>query len=135
MNNIDQKILELEERLKKLEQLLSKPSEVQSTKGKKISAREFLKTKPAADKVTGKALALGYYLEHVEGMTSFNVGDLESVFRAAKEPLPKNMNDIVNNNIGKGFMDEAKERKDSKKAWYLTSTGEDFIEREASKES
>jgi hypothetical protein len=63
-------------------------------------------------------------------MTSFNATDIETIFRSAKEKLPKNMNDLVNSNIKKRFIDEAKEKKDGKKAWYLTSTGERHVEQE-----
>jgi hypothetical protein len=77
---------------------------------------------------TQKVLALAYFLEREEGLASFNVPDLETAFRAAREKLPANMNDAVNKNIARGFLMEAKEKKDSKKAWHLTSTGERFVE-------
>ncbi len=31
-------------------------------------------------------------------------------------------------NIRNGYMDEVAEKKDSRKAWHLTSTGEQFVE-------
>ena len=77
-----------------------------------------------------KTLALGYYLEHVEGVSSFNIDDLVSVLQAAKEKRPKNINDMVNKNIGRGLFMEAAEKKDSKKAWVLTFTGEKYVEKE-----
>lgn len=96
---------------------------------KKQSAKEFLLSKTiSAD--TQKVLALAYFLEKYEGLASFNVPDLEGVFRAARERLPKNMNDAVNKNVARGFLMEAAEKKDSKKAWILTSTGERFVEQE-----
>jgi len=69
-------------------------------------------------------------LENQEGLASFNVGDLDRVFRLAREKLPKNLNDAVNKNISRGLLMEAAERKDSRKAWHLTSTGERFVENE-----
>lgn len=94
---------------------------------KKQSAKEFLLSKKvAAD--TQKVVALAYFLEKLEGLDSFNVPDLETVFRAAREKLPKNMNDAVNKNVARGFLMEANQKKDSKKAWQLTSTGERFVE-------
>jgi len=90
-------------------------------------AKEFLMTREIkAD--TQKVLALGYFLEYMEGMESFNVNDLEAVFRAAKEKPPANMNDAVNKNIARGFLMEAAGKKDAKKAWCLTSTGEKYLE-------
>jgi len=58
------------------------------------------------------------------------VADLENAFRSAREKLPKNMNDAVNKNIARGFLMGAAEKKDAKKAWNLTSTGERFVENE-----
>jgi len=40
------------------------------------------------------------------------------------------MNDVVNKNVARGFIMEAAEKKDSKKAWQLTATGERFIEQD-----
>lgn len=79
---------------------------------------------------TQKVLALGYFLEYIEGMESFNVSDLEAVFRAAKEKSPANMNDAVNKNTKRGFLMEAAEKKNGTKAWCLTSTGERHLENE-----
>lgn len=124
------KILELEERIKKLEDILLSSSHSDKhleLKGKKISAKEFLMTKqPKTD--TQKVLVFAYYLEYTAGMQSFNVVDAETVFRSAKEKLPANINDAVNKNIARGFIMEAEEKKDGKKAWYLTSTGEKFVD-------
>lgn len=94
---------------------------------KKLSAKEFLMTKNVGSEVQ-RVAALAFYLERQEGLSSFNVADLENAFRAAREKLPKNMNDAVNKNIGRGFLMEAAEKKDSKKAWQLTATGERFVE-------
>lgn len=94
---------------------------------KKQSAKEFLISKGVSVE-TQKVLALGYFLERTEKLSSFNVPDLEAVFRAAREKLPKNMNDAVNKNVARGFLMEAAEKKDAKKAWQLTATGERFVE-------
>ncbi len=77
-----------------------------------------------------KVLALGYFLEYMEDMESFNVSDIETAFRAAKEKPPKNINDAVNKNIAHGFLMDTADKKDSKKAWCLTSTGEKYVESE-----
>ena len=128
--SVKQAILDHEERISALEKLLKgmepgAPSVVQ----KKQSAKEFLMGKSvSAD--TQKVLVLAYYLERSEGLAFFNVPDLEAVFRSAREKLPKNMNDAVNKNVARVFIMEAAEKKDSKKAWNLTSTGERFVEQE-----
>lgn len=125
-SDLRDQIKTLEGRVKKLEDaLLSSVNTL--VKPKRSSAREFLMTKvPKAD--TQKVLALGYFLEYIEGLGSFNATDLDAAFRSAKEKPPKNINDAVNKNITRGFLMEAAEKKDSKKAWCLTATGEQFIE-------
>jgi len=120
----------LEERVAKLEKYLVNDNLPAVTKPRKLSAKEFLLTKLPKSEVQ-KVLALGYFLEHEEGVEPFNVTDLEATFRSAKEKLPKNLNDAVNKNIARGFIMEAKEKKDAKKAWHLTSTGERFVEEQA----
>jgi hypothetical protein len=127
MDEMDQRLRDLETRVKALEKRFEHNGTDSPVRGKKQSAKEFLLTKKITAE-TQKALALTYYLEHVEGLESFNVPDLERAFRAAREKLPANMNDVVNKNIGRGFLMEAREKKDSKKAWYLTSSGERFVE-------
>ena len=129
MSAIQDQVNALEERIAKLEQILSSPHEsgTSVSKKKKVSAKEFLMTKGLKTE-TQKVLALGYFLEYMEGMDAFNVSDLEVVFRSAKEKLPKNMNDAVNKNIARGFLMEAADRKDAKKAGCLTSTGEKYLE-------
>jgi hypothetical protein len=125
MDELDQRVRNLEIRVKALEKRFEGP--VNPVRGKRQSAKEFLLSKSVqAD--TQKVLALAYFLEREEGLASFNVPDLEVAFRAAREKLPSNMNDLVNKNIARGFLMEAEEKKDSKKSWYLTSTGERFVE-------
>ena len=99
---------------------------------KKLSAKEFLMTKNVGSELQ-RVAALAFYLERQEGISTFNVADLEGAFRSAREKLPKNMNDAVNKNIARGFFMEAAEKKDSRKAWQLTATGERFVETEMNK--
>lgn len=131
MNTVDlhARLAELEARVAKLENANSAGSERVNglTQVKRISAKEFLMSKSVQSELQ-KVLVLAYYLEHQEALSCFNVSDLEAVFRSAREKLPKNMNDAVNKNIARGFFMEAAEKKDSKKAWNLTSTGERFVE-------
>ena len=94
---------------------------------KKVSPREFILTKKPADDVK-RTLVVGYFLEKFENCTTFNISDLEAAFERAKEKKPSNMNDKVNMNIRNGHLEEASEKKDSRKAWYLTNTGEKMVE-------
>jgi hypothetical protein len=115
---------EHEARITKIENLLSsKPITLE----KKLSIKEFMLSKnPNSD--IEKTLGIGYYLEKHEGMSSFNAKDLENGFHDAKETAPENINYKVIANIQKGYMMEAKEKKDKHKAWNLTNSGEKFLE-------
>jgi hypothetical protein len=94
---------------------------------KEISIKEFiLQKKPRND--VDKTLVVGYYLEHFKSLSLFNVDDLGNAFKEGKEPPPKNINLAVIGNINKGRMMEANAKKDNKKTWTLTNTGERFIE-------
>lgn len=119
------KILEEHEaRISKLEKYFkTKPETVQ----KKVSIKEFLLSNNLKDDVQ-KTLAIGYYLESYEDFSCFNIRDLEDSFKKSREPVPKNLNDKVNKNIKKGHMMEAKEKKDNRKAWVLTNSGETFVD-------
>lgn len=117
-------------RIAKLENLLvSKPPAIE----KKLSIKEFILSKNPTNDIQ-KTLAIGYYLEKYEGLSSFNVKDLEKGFHDAKESAPENINYKVIINIQKGYMMESKEKKDDLKAWNLTNSGEKLVENNFEKE-
>ncbi len=126
INEIKKVLGQHEERISHLESLFrSKPKESK----KELSIKEFiLQKQPKSD--VEKTLVIGYYLEHYRGVSPFNAKDLEDGFREAKEIVPRNINQAVIRNIGKGHMMEAKEKKDNLKSWTLTSRGEKFVENE-----
>ncbi len=130
--SLEKKLHELELRVEKLENALASDSIATKPKAKKMSAKEFMLSKDLKT-VVQEVLALCYFLEQNEGMESFNANDIMSVFRLAKVKLPANINDTVNKNIAKGYLMEAAEKKDTKKAWTLTASGETFVESELSK--
>jgi len=124
--SMEARIRELEARVAALEMRLEGGNPTIAI-GKRQSAKEFLLLRRISSE-TQKVLALAYFLEKHEALASLNVQDLESAFRSAREKLPKNMNDAVNKNVARGLLMEAREKKDSKKAWHLTATGERFVE-------
>ena len=124
IENIMRKLEELESRISALEEV---PAKKMQAEVKQLSIKEFLLVKKPRDGVQ-QTLVIGYYLEHIGGMDEFNVRDLADGFRSAKEPLPSNINDKVNLNIDKEYMMKAKEKKDKLKAWFLTNSGEKFVE-------
>lgn len=127
-NNIESRVTTLEKEVSKLKELFSVASSVdQGEVGKKLSIKEFLLTKNIENDVR-RTLAIGYFLEHSESMPAFNADDLRTYFRLAKCQVPTNVNDKVNLNIKTGYMMEAEEKKDSKKSWTLTASGEKAVE-------
>ncbi len=125
---VEERITNLEKRIAALESsaLTSSPVVSSAPIVKRISAKEFLISKKISSAME-KTLALAYYLEHFERVTPINVKDLANAFQAAKEKSPANLNDMINKNIAKGMLMEARERKDAKKAWVLTTSGEKFV--------
>ena len=124
--SIEKMLAEHEERIQKLEAKPQNPASA-SIGGtqKQISPKEFLLEKKPLSAVQ-KTLILCYYIEHMMGVTPFNIDDLNKVFKLAKEVVPLNLNDKINKNIDKGYLVEDAEKKDSKKAWHLTASGENF---------
>ena len=124
INEIKRKLEEHEKRISHLERLFQDKPEVDK---KKTSINEFILSKSPKNDVQ-KTLAIGYYLEKHEGLSSFNAKDLESGFERIKKGVPDNINYKVNKNIEKGYITEAKGKKDNFKAWHLTNHGERYVE-------
>lgn len=137
LNEILQIVKNLEQRISRMESGTN--HEVRtvaantSLGARKTSIKEFLLEHRPSDDVQ-KTLSIAYYLETYENLTSFNKTDLETGFRSAKEKLPSNMNDKVNMCIKNGHMMDAAEKKDSMKAWVVTSTGEQYFKNGFKKE-
>lgn len=113
-----------EKRIRQLEKLLSGDSQI---KLKKKSIKEFILEKKPSSAVK-KTLAIGYYLEHFENVSPFCAADVINGFIKAREKPPINVYDKISKNIAQGFIMEAPEMKDGVKAYYLTSSGESFVE-------
>ena len=136
---IDKVLLEINERLGKMEERLAKlegPSKKELKTFKKgMSINEFMGSqKPSGD--VQRTLAVGYYLEKYEGLSSFNAKDLADSYRRLKIPKSQNINFNykVIKNIQQGYMTETKQKKDKQKAWVLTASGEKYVENGFQKE-
>jgi len=128
LKHLAERVHSLERRMAELEARHIDAVPLPSTgAGKNLSVKEFIIGKKPSNDVE-KTLAIGYYLERHTGAASFNVDDLARHYQLAKEAAPANINDKVNLNIRKGHMAEAREKKDKKKAWMLTNSGEKFVE-------
>jgi hypothetical protein len=93
---------------------------------KKLSLKEFLIDRGPSNAVQ-MSLAIGYFLENYDSLSSFNAADLERGFRAARETVPPNINDKANMCVRNGHFMEHNEKKDNMKAWVVTRTGEEVV--------
>jgi len=123
-----ERVLLLEKRVAQLEGRHGTEADTPLSKSvKEMSVKEFILAKRPSNDVE-KTLAIGYYLEKLGGESSFNIDDIARHFILAKEATPLNINDKVNMNIRKGHMAETRSKKEKKKAWMLTNSGERFVE-------
>jgi len=99
----------------------------QGETGKRMSLAEFLKTKNPKGH-DDKILVFGYFIEKIEGASSFNVDDIKKCYRDAKIPPTKNIPTYTTLLTKKGYVMDAEDKKDSKKAWVLTKSGEEYVE-------
>ena len=120
---IAKKFNELENRIVALEAAGRSLIAPTLTSEKGISIKEFLLSKnPKSD--IQKTRAVAYYLERFSGFISFTSEEIQNGYRSAKEALPLNVSDNIAKNVGRGYFMEAQEKKNGKKAWTLTNTGE-----------
>lgn len=114
-----------------------KQSEVKAPKGssgtKPLSVREFI-LQVGTKKHTETVLAFGYYLEKHIGLKEFTAADLNSCYYDSKMESSNTSQMIVHNIRSRRLM-EAKKKKGEKgrKAYILTGTGEEFIEKKLNK--
>lgn len=95
---------------------------------KPLSVKEYLtRYNPKSDVI--RVLVLGNYLETEENIESFNAKDLKECFLKAKEKIPSNISDKIYKNIKGGFLMDATEKKGGMKAYIITRTGEEYLEK------
>ncbi len=93
--------------------------------GKKLAPSEFLR-KVSPKNQPDRALVLAYYLEKVDGQSSFTTGELADKAREAKSPFG-NVSDVVGKLAARGLMMSAGE-KEGQRAYALTASGEEYVE-------
>lgn len=121
--DIETRVAELENRVKALEsELRGNPVATKNDKKKNISINEFLLEKKPGTAMDS-ALAIAVYHEKFSGANSFNANDILDLIRKAKQKKPKNINDLINKNISKGYFEEDTVGEDGKKRWYVTNSG------------
>jgi hypothetical protein len=112
-----------EDRLKKVEELLFNRSlDKVAPTSKKISISEFINLKRPKDDLQ-RTVLFAYFLEKNENNEHFNSEDIQNCFIKSKSAKPSNINDKINQCIKKGWLSEHSEKRNNKKAFYLTNTG------------
>jgi len=79
-----------------------------------------------------RIVAILYYHYHTGNETT-TVAELREAYSSARAKPPRNFSDFLGECIRKGYVVEAKEKKGGKKAWRVTTDGEDLVESELAK--
>jgi len=78
---------------------------------------------------TDRVVAVLYYYYH-SGNTLMTIAEFENTYSSIRIKQPRNFSDVLAQCIRKGYVVEASNKKDDKKAWQITPTGEKFVEEE-----
>ncbi len=89
---------------------------------------ELLEQKGNPQKHTELVTVFAFWLLKAKKIESFNAKDIVSCYDRTRRVKPKNTNQIINANVRSNLFAEANEKKDGYKAWFVTHTGEEFVE-------
>jgi hypothetical protein len=92
------------------------------------SLAEFIIAKGNPNEHTDIEVLCAYWLLKKENMNSYNATDIKNCYDKARIAKPTNINDIMNTIQSSGHIMEVSEKKDGKKAWVITGTGEKYVE-------
>jgi hypothetical protein len=92
------------------------------------SLAEFIKSKGSPSEHTDIEVLCAYWLLKKENMISYNVADIQNCYDEARIAKPANINGIMNRIQESGYIMAVKEKKDGKKAWVITGTGEKYVQ-------
>jgi len=98
-------------------------------KGMPETIGEFLDQKGNPQKHTEVVAVFAYWLFKVEKMESFNVRDIVECYNKTRKAKPSNPNQIINTNVASYLFAEAEEKKDGYKAWVITRSGEQYVQK------
>lgn len=93
---------------------------------KALAPNEFIR-KMAPKTQVDRGLALSYYLEYHSSLESFTTAELADICKKAKQPAFTNISDVVGQLVSRGLLMGAGD-KDGKRAYSLTTSGEEQIE-------
>ena len=122
--NVDEQLKNHEERLRKIEGLvfLNDQKVTLLQNNKKMTIGEFVMERNPSDDIQRTAV-FAYFLEKFDGQQVFNSADIQDCFRRSKSTMPDNISDKINKCIAKGWISETAQKKDDRKAFYITNSG------------
>ena len=131
MNNIKERIEDLENRVSALEKALSSSSSFfkENEKGQRPPAlREFLNEKGSKLSNINMILAIAVYRDRfIRPKSCFNIKDISDLVGRAKLKKQSNINYSVLKNVQKGYVEEDGKGEDGKKKWRVTQSGKSFV--------
>ncbi len=130
MDDFEERLTNIEERVTRLESIYT-GTENNST-ARKTSLGEFteeLKTRGYNDFTIG----IAYYREMREGKTPLTSAIIETGYREAREPKPKNFADTIYQNFKKHLLMDVDPLEDGTRAFVLTKKGIDYVEKQLSR--
>lgn len=120
MNNIEERVAELENKVQSLEKKLENGTDVEidSLKGfvNRVDPEDHDQT----------FLAIGYYFENKEGESEFTTKEVEEGYKRAKRKPYSNFS-VLTSRLDKNKLIMEMGEKDGKKSWALTNKGEHKI--------
>jgi len=123
---IKKEIEKVWEKLEELESKITEQRDIESsqptTKGKKLSVKEYIKERTPNNDVQ-RTIVIADYLEKIESKEEFVTKDISEGFRKAKLKVPANVPDKIQKAIFNGWIANGK----NKGGYYLTSSGEEAI--------
>jgi len=93
-----------------------------------LSIREFLIQKNPENDIMKCFYILGY-LETFKGYETINAKDIEGGLREARQIIPSQLHNKLFRLVERGYIMEAAVKKDNLKAYILTNTGLNFLEK------
>ena len=129
MEDFEERLRNIEERVSRLESTYTGTDKETATR--KISLGEYteeLKTRGYNDFTIG----IAYYREMIEGKTPLTSTIIETGYREAREPKPKNFADTIYQNFKKHLLVDVDPLEDGTRAFVLTKKGIDYVEKQLS---
>lgn len=120
-SELEQRVEDLEQRVEELEELVGGTV---VTTGSDLEAH-LEQVQPGTH--VERAVAIGYYLMHVEGEDPFTSSDVEEAYEECRTPKPANMSDVLNGAEERGWMMNPASRGQTK-LWRVTKDGDEAVQ-------